>query len=108
MGHYGRQDRPKDRPQGSVRREGMRRSDRDGAGVAEEPSLLVLFGRLTGIGWFVGVAIAGGIIAGWWLDSRFGIRPALTLAGLAVGIVVAAGGMLRMLRAFGGRNEDGR
>ena len=108
MGDFGRQDEPENRQHGSVRRAAHRRAVPGDPGVAGEPSLFVLFGRLAGIGWFVGLAIAGGIIAGWWLDSRFGIRPALTLTGLAVGIAVAAAGMLRMLRVFGGRNEDGR
>lgn len=108
MGDFGRQDETENRQHESVRRAAHRRAVPGGSGVAGEPSLFVLFGRLAGIGWFVAVAIAGGIIAGWWLDSRFGIRPALTLTGLAIGIAVAAGGMLQMLKAFGGRNEDGR
>ena len=73
---------------------------------AVEPSLLVLFGRLAGIGWFVAGAIAGGTLGGVWLDGQFNTRPILTLMGLALGIAVAAGGLLRMLGTFGSRGTD--
>ena len=56
--------------------------------------------RLIGIGWYVAICIGGGTFGGWWLDDRLGLEiPALTLSGLGLGIVLAAVGMLRMLRA---------
>ena len=72
----------------------------------DEPSLLVVFGRLAGVGWFVAGAIAGGTLGGVWLDGQFNTGPILTLIGLALGIVLAAGGLFRMLGAFGGRGTD--
>lgn len=69
----------------------------------EEVSTLLLLGRLTGFGWYVAISIAGGALLGAWLDSQFDTSPALVLVGLAVGIAVAALGLVRLIRAFGGR-----
>ena len=64
----------------------------------EDPTLGVVL-RLTGIGWYVGVCIAGGAMLGQWADGRLDTRPALVITGLFVGIAVAFGGMISMLRA---------
>ncbi len=55
--------------------------------------------RLVGVGWYVGICIGVGAWAGLWADSRFGLSPMLTLAGIAVGLVLALAGMIRMLMA---------
>lgn len=55
--------------------------------------------RLLGIGWYVGVCIAGGGIGGYLLDRQLGLNPLLTLLGIGVGIAVAVFGMYRMLMA---------
>ena len=56
--------------------------------------------RLIGIGWYVAICIGGGALGGWWLDGRLGLEvPAFTLSGLGLGIILAAVGMFRMLRA---------
>ena len=55
--------------------------------------------RLVGVGWDVGMCIGVGAWAGLWADSRFGLSPMLTLAGIAVGLVLALAGMIRMLMA---------
>ncbi len=68
-----------------------------------EQSTLLLLGRLTGFGWYVAISIAGGALLGVWLDRHFDTAPALMLAGLAVGIAVAALGLVRLMRAFSGR-----
>ena len=68
-----------------------------------EVSTLLLLGRLTGFGWYVAISIAGGALLGVWLDRRLDTSPALLLAGLAVGIAVAALGLVRLIRAFSGR-----
>ena len=57
--------------------------------------------RLTMIGWFVGVSIAGGALLGWWLDGQIGSSPLLLILGLLLGIAVAFVGMMRMLADFG-------
>ena len=36
------------------------------------PSIIPVLARLTMIGWFVGVSIAGGALLGWWLDGLIG------------------------------------
>ena len=61
--------------------------------------------RVTMIGWFVGVSIAGGGLAGWWLDGRFGSSPLLLVLGVLLGIAVAMVGMIRMLSDFGGATD---
>ncbi len=55
--------------------------------------------RLVGIGWYVGICIAGGSFGGLWLDRHFDTGPLLTLLGLAIGIGIALAGMFRMLMA---------
>ena len=55
--------------------------------------------RLVGVGWYVGICIGVGAWAGLWADDRFGLSPMLTLVGIAVGLVLALAGMIRMLMA---------
>ena len=62
--------------------------------------------RLTMIGWFVGVSIAGGALLGWWLDGMIGSAPLLLVVGALLGIGVALVGMMRMLTDFGRATED--
>ncbi len=71
-----------------------------------DPSLIVLLGRLAGVGWFVAGSIAGGTIGGFWLDEWLDTRPILTLVGLALGLAVAARGMVTLLRTFGGHTAN--
>ena len=65
-------------------------------------SMFALF-RLLGIGWYVAICIGGGAAGGMFLDSIFGFKPALTLLGLGLGLVLAFGGMYRMLVDVRGR-----
>jgi len=67
--------------------------------LGRELSALGLVLRLTGIGWYVAVCIGGGAVVGYWADGRLDTRPALTITGLALGVVVAFSGMISMLRA---------
>ncbi|HET6478159.1 MAG TPA: AtpZ/AtpI family protein [Dehalococcoidales bacterium] len=53
--------------------------------------------RLVGVGFFIGSSIVLGVVAGLWLDSRLNTSPALAIAGLLLGIVVAFYGVYRML-----------
>ncbi len=62
--------------------------------------------RLIGIGWYVGLCIGGGGYGGLMLDRQFDTGPLLTLFGLAVGIVIAIAGMLRMLMAVLSDNSE--
>ena len=65
------------------------------------PSIIPVLARLTMIGWFVGVSIAGGALLGWWLDGRLGSAPLLLVVGILLGVALALIGMMRMLFDFG-------
>ena len=54
-------------------------------------------GRLIGIGWYIGICIAGGIIGGVWLDTKFDSGVIFTLVGLFLGLALAFLGTYRML-----------
>jgi F0F1-type ATP synthase assembly protein I len=45
--------------------------------------------ELIGIGSAIAGLIAGGMLLGWFIDTRADSSPLLTLVGLAVGIVTA-------------------
>jgi hypothetical protein len=64
------------------------------------PATLKLLGRVGGIGWFVGTAIALGAYGGYWLDEQFDTAPVLTIIGLALGVLTAFVGMIRLLGAI--------
>ena len=64
-------------------------------------SIIPVLARLTMIGWFVGVSIAGGALLGWWLDGLIGSKPLLLVVGILLGIAVALVGMMRMLSDLG-------
>jgi F0F1-type ATP synthase assembly protein I len=51
--------------------------------------------RLTGVGFFIGICIAGGALVGWWLSDK---NPLFMILGLLVGLVIAVYGVYRMIR----------
>lgn len=53
--------------------------------------------RLMGVGWFIGISILLGVLAGSWLDSRLSTKPLFVIAGLILGIIVAFYGVYRMV-----------
>ncbi|MBM4462117.1 MAG: AtpZ/AtpI family protein [Chloroflexi bacterium] len=57
----------------------------------------VVAARLLGIGWYIGISIAGGIFLGIWLDKKFDTSILFTLVGLFLGLGVAALGSYRMI-----------
>jgi hypothetical protein len=61
---------------------------------------IALLGRVGSIGWFVGITIALGAYGGYWLDRQFGMAPVLTVLGLALGVLAASVGMIRLLSAI--------
>jgi ATP synthase protein I len=61
--------------------------------------------RLTGVGFYVGICIAGGTLAGLWLDHKFN-QPLLLIGGLLLGVVVAFYGLYRMIQPFMHDNHD--
>ena len=64
------------------------------------PATIALLGRVGGIGWFVGTAIALGAYGGFWLDRQFETAPVLTIVGLVLGVTTAFVGMFRLLSAI--------
>ena len=62
----------------------------------------VLLGRLGGIGWFVGITIGLGAYGGYWLGRQFDTAPVLTVLGLALGVLTASVGMIRLLSSIRG------
>lgn len=52
--------------------------------------------RLVGVGFFIGGSIMLGVLAGLWLDNKFGTNW-LWLPGLILGIMVTFYGVYRML-----------
>jgi F0F1-type ATP synthase assembly protein I len=53
--------------------------------------------RLVGVGWYVGLCIAGGVFIGRWLDGKFNTAPILVIIGLVLGSVLAFFGVYHML-----------
>jgi len=64
--------------------------------------------RLTGVGFYIGGCIVGGVFLGMWLDEEVDISPLFTLLGLGLGLFVAFYGTYRMLLPLLGRGEDKR
>ena len=57
----------------------------------------VLAARFLGIGWYIGISIAGGIGGGLWLDNKLGTSILFTLVGLFLGLGVAVLGSYHMI-----------
>lgn len=66
---------------------------------AKKTKKTYLVTRLVGIGWFVGILIAGGAFGGYFLDRAVGSSPGFTIAGVLVGLAISVWGMYRMLMA---------
>lgn len=62
--------------------------------------------RLAGVGFFVGLSIILGVVAGRWLDSKLNSEPVCLIIGLILGIVVAFYGVYLMLQPFIGKKQD--
>lgn len=58
--------------------------------------------RIVGIGWYIGICIAGGAFAGYKIGQLVGGsgEAILTIVGLMVGLIVAVFGTYRMLKAI--------
>ena len=63
--------------------------------------------QLLAMGWYIALCIVLGILGGIWLDERFQTAPIFLLAGLALGLISAFYGMMRMLMQATGRDDGG-
>ena len=59
--------------------------------------------KLTGIGFYIGVCIAGGALAGWKLSGE---KPLFMIIGLLVGLLLAVYGVYRMIRPLMNDKQD--
>ncbi len=66
----------------------------------------VLALRLVGVGFFIGGSIMLGTFSGLWLDNKLNTKPIFMIAGLFLGIVVAAYGVYQMLLPLLGNNRN--
>jgi len=62
--------------------------------------------RFIGVGWYVGLSILGGVLAGLWMDDRFNTRPLFVIIGLLLGMAVAVYGVYKMLALI--RNDKNK
>ena len=62
--------------------------------------------RLTGVGFYIGGCIAGGVYLGVWLDEKYQLSPLFLLIGLGLGLFLAFYGTYRMLLSTIGRGND--
>ena len=63
--------------------------------------------RLSGIGFWIGGCIAGGLCLGDYLGDKVGLYPLFVLLGLGLGLLIAFLGAYRMLLPVLGRGEGG-
>ncbi|MBM4445262.1 MAG: AtpZ/AtpI family protein [Chloroflexi bacterium] len=68
----------------------------------------VVAARLMGIGWYIGLCVAGGILGGIWVDNKLGTSIVFTLVGIVLGTAVALYGTYRMISPLirEGRGND--
>lgn len=61
-----------------------------------------------GIGWYIGICVAGGILGGIWVDNKLGTSIVFTLVGVVLGLAVALYGTYRMIAPLmkEGRGKD--
>jgi ATP synthase protein I len=63
-----------------------------------KPRALYELLKLSSLGLEMGAAVVIGLLAGSWLDSRFGTNPWLTLLFLGFGFAAAAKAVIRAIR----------
>ena len=62
--------------------------------------------RLTGLGFFIGTCILLGTFGGLWLDGKLSTKPFLMIAGLFIGLIMAAVGVYQMIRPLMDNKQD--
>jgi ATP synthase protein I len=64
--------------------------------------------RLLGVGFYIGICLVGGALGGRWLDQKFDTQPVFMLAGLILGLALAAWGVYQMLLPILNNNKKER
>jgi positive regulator of sigma E activity len=66
---------------------------------------LLVFGKLTGLGWFVALILILSVIIGRWLGSFLGLSDLFALLGGSCGIIVSFIGVRSILKNITNRNN---
>ena len=61
--------------------------------------------RLVGVGFFIGISIVLGVVAGLWVDSKLG-TSLFWIIGLIFGLMIAFYGVYQMLLPFTHNKQD--
>ncbi len=64
--------------------------------------------RLTGIGWYIGICIGGGVWLGVWLDGKWNTGGILVFVGIALGLGLAGWGIYRMVMPLMEKDDEER
>jgi len=59
-----------------------------------------------GVGWYIGVCIAGGVFIGRWLDGKLNTSPILVIIGLVAGSIIAFLGVYHLLMPAKDNQQD--
>jgi ATP synthase protein I len=62
--------------------------------------------QFTGIGFYIGGCVAGGVYLGVWLDGKYQLSPLFILVGLGLGLFLAFYGTYRILLSAIGRDKN--
>lgn len=54
--------------------------------------------RVIGIGWYMALAILGGVLGGLWVGEKLGSKPVFLIIGIMLGLVVAGYGAYQAFR----------
>ena len=67
----------------------------------------VLALRLVGVGFYIGISIVLGVVAGRWLDDKFNTTFIFTITGLFLGLISAFYGTWQMIKPLLGNDDKG-
>lgn len=62
--------------------------------------------RLLGLGWYVALCLVIGVAGGVWLDRQLQLSPLFLLLGLALGLILAFVGLMRMVQESVEESEE--
>lgn len=74
--------------------------------MAKPDPFLIAFGIYGAVGFQLAATVVGGLIAGSWLDKKFGTAPWMTVAGLLIGSIGGFYNLIRILNWKQGRQKQ--